>query len=118
MTAEPVEDWHPVCRLTELEVGRGATALVHGQAVALFRLAGDEVFALGNHDPFAHASGLARGIVGHRGEVPFVGSPAHGHAFDLRTGRCLDDEHASVAVFEVRVVEGVVLVGPRHAAHS
>lgn len=113
MTAEPLEDWHPVCRLAELEVGRGATALVHGQAVALFRVADDDVHALGNHDPFAHASVLARGIVGRRGDVPFVGSPVHGHAFDLRTGRCLDDPHASVPVFDVRVVEGVVLVGPR-----
>jgi nitrite reductase (NADH) small subunit len=116
MTAEPLEDWQPVCRLAELEVGRGATALAHGQAVAVFRLGEEDVFALGNHDPFAHASVLARGIVGHRGDVPFVGSPVHGHAFDLRTGRCLDDSHASVPVFEVRVVEGVVLVGPRRTS--
>ena len=36
---------------------------------------------------------LARGIVGTRGDVPFVASPMHKHAFDLRTGRCLDDAH-------------------------
>lgn len=102
-----------MCRLVELEVDRGATALVHGQAVALFRIPGDRVHALGNHDPFAKASVLARGIVGARDGVPFVGSPAHKHAFDLRTGRCLDDEHVSVPVYDVRVIEGVVLIGPR-----
>ena len=34
---------------------------------------------------------LARGIVGTRGDVPFVASPMHKQAFDLRTGECLDD---------------------------
>jgi nitrite reductase (NADH) small subunit len=37
----------------------------------------------------------------------------HKHAFDLRTGRCLDDEEVGVPVYEARVVEGVVLVGRR-----
>jgi nitrite reductase (NADH) small subunit len=113
VTAAAPDEWHPVCRLVELEVDRGATALVHGQAVAVFRTPGDEVHALGNHDPFARASVLARGIVGVRGGVAFVGSPVHKHAFDLRTGRCLDDDHVSVPVYDVRVVDGVVLVGPR-----
>jgi nitrite reductase (NADH) small subunit len=114
----PRDDWQPVCRLVELEVDRGATALVHGQAIAVFRTADDQVYALGNHDPFAHASVLAKGIVGRRGDVPFVASPAHRHAFDLRTGHCLDDEHVAVPVYEVRVVEGVVLVGRRRAGLS
>jgi nitrite reductase (NADH) small subunit len=105
--------WQPVCRVAELEVERGATALVHGQAVAIFRTSDDTVYALGNHDPFAKASVLARGIVGTRDGSPFVASPAHKHAFDLRSGRCLDDRHVSVPAYDVRVVEGVVLVGPR-----
>lgn len=90
-------------------------ALVHGQAVALFRTADGEVYALGNHDPFAKASMIARGIVGTRGGVPFVASPTHRHAFDLRNGVCLDDSHVSVPAYEVRVEEGVVLVGHRKA---
>jgi nitrite reductase (NADH) small subunit len=110
------EEWRQVCRLEELEPERGATALVHGQAVALFRTHDDEVHALGNHDPFSRASVLARGIVGTRGEVPFVASPMHKHAFDLRTGRCLDDEARSVPVYDVVVEDGVVLVGRRKRA--
>ncbi|KQW48594.1 nitrite reductase small subunit [Nocardioides sp. Root1257] len=107
------EEWQPVCRIVELTVERGATALVHGQAIAIFRTQDDEVYALGNHDPFAKASVLAKGIVGTREGVPFVASPAHKHAFDLRSGRCLDDQHVSVPAYDVRVVEGVVLVGHR-----
>ena len=109
----PTEEWLPVCRVAELEVERGASALVHGQAMAIFRTADDTVFALGNHDPFDRTSLLSKGIVGSRDGVPFVGSPRHRHAFDLRTGHCLEDEHVSVPAYEVRVVEGVVLVGRR-----
>ncbi|WP_121257919.1 nitrite reductase small subunit NirD [Nocardioides ferulae] len=107
------EEWQPVCRADDLEPERGAVALVHGQAIALFRLGEEEVYALGNHDPFARASVMARGIVGRRGDVPFVASPAHKHAFDLRTGRCLEDAHVSVPAYDVRVVDGVVQVGHR-----
>ena len=56
-----------MCRLDDLEVERGVTALVHGQALAIFRAQDDEVYALGNHDPFAKPSMIARGIVGVRG---------------------------------------------------
>jgi nitrite reductase (NADH) small subunit len=111
-----LEDWHPVCRVAELEVERGVAALVHGQAVAIFRFDADTVYALANHDPFARQSLLARGIVGSREGVPFVASPVHKHAFDLRSGQCLDDPHVSVAAYEVKVVEGVVLVGHRKTA--
>ena len=99
--------------MDDLEVEGGVTALVHGQAVAIFRTHDDQVFALGNWDPFTHASVLARGIVGTRGDVPFVASPMHKHAFDLRSGRCLDDDRTGVPSYAVKVVDGVVHVGPR-----
>ena len=105
--------WSPVCRSADLEVGRGATALVSGHAVALFRMGEDELYALGGTDPLARSGMLARGIVGRRDGVPFVGSPTHRRAFDLRTGRCLDDPTVHVATYRVKVVDGVVHVGPR-----
>ncbi|MBJ7357658.1 nitrite reductase small subunit NirD [Nocardioides sp.] len=113
---EALEEWHPVCRVAELEVERGVAALVHGQAVAIFRFDEDTVYALANHDPFSRQSLLARGIVGSRDGVPFVASPLHKHAFDLRTGQCLEDPHVSVAAYDVKVVEGVVLIGHRKTA--
>jgi nitrite reductase (NADH) small subunit len=109
------EAWSPVCKCTDLELERGATALVNGHAVALFRMGDDEVYALGNHDPFARTGMLARGIVGRRDDVPFVGSATHKQAFDLRTGHCLDDPSVHVPTYQVRIVDGVVLVGPRAA---
>lgn len=107
------ETWTPVCRLDELVVERGAAALVHGQGVAVFRAHDDSVYVLGNHDPYSRAGVLARGIVGSRGDVPFVASPMHKQVFDLRTGRCLDDESVGVPTYDVRVVDGVVEVGGR-----
>ncbi len=92
------------------------TALVRGHAVAVFRTQDDAVYALANQDPLRRASVLARGIVGSRGDVPFVGSPVHKRAFDLRTGVCLDEPSVAVSCYAVRLVDGFVEVGPRSHA--
>lgn len=106
-----------VCRLDDIEVEGGVACLVAGEAVAVLRTHDGNVFAIGNHDPFSNASVLARGIVGSRstdeGAVPFVASPMHKQAFDLRTGQCLDDAAVRVPTYDVRVIDGSVLVGPQ-----
>lgn len=119
MSADP-HTWTRVCRLVDIDVEGGVTALVRGRAVAVFRTFEDEVCALDNYDPFAHASVLARGIVGTRtvaGEtVPYVASPIYKQGFALRTGQCLDDDEVRVRTYAVRLEEdphgSVVLVGP------
>jgi nitrite reductase (NADH) small subunit len=101
-----------VCRLADLQPERGVAALLPGGAqVAVFRTYDGAVHALSNVDPFSGAAVLSRGIVGDRGGVPVVASPIYKQAFDLRTGRCLDDDSVSVPVFAVSVVDGMVLVG-------
>jgi nitrite reductase (NADH) small subunit len=106
-----------VCRLDRIPLEGGVAALVDGEAVAVIRTYDDTVYALSNYDPLGRASVLARGIVGTRTvgeeEVPFVASPLHKQAYDLRTGACLDDASVAVATYGVRVVDGVVQVGPR-----
>ncbi len=114
MTTRTNDDaWTPICELEKLPVDRGVTALVRGHAVAVFLIADGSVYAIGNHDPFSRATVLGRGIVGTRGGIPFVASTAALQAFDLRTGECLDDASVSVPSYSVRVVDGVVHVGPR-----
>jgi len=103
----------PVCRVEDIEVESGVCALVGGRAIAIFRTHDGNVCTIGNYDPFSKASVLARGIVGTRGWVPFVASPMHKQAFDLRTGQCLDDAAVRVPTYDVQVTHGAVLVGPR-----
>ena len=47
----------------------------------------------------------------HPGDVAIVVSPLHKQAFDLRTGRCLDDPDVALDTYTVDVVDGVVHVG-------
>ena len=104
----------PVCRLDAIDVEGGVAALVDGEAVAVFRTYDGGVFALSNRDPFSGASVLARGIIGSRGGAPFVASPIHKQAFDLRTGECLDDPGVRVPTYDVHVTaDGTVVVGDR-----
>jgi len=114
MTAQKEDDvWTPICEVDELPVEHGVTALVRGQAIAIFLTAEGEVYAIGNHDPFSRVGKLGHGIVGVRGDVPFVFSSHGRRGFDLRTGQCLDDASVTVPTYAVRIVDGVVNVGPR-----
>jgi len=101
-----------VCAIEELTPGRGSCAVVDGEEVAVFRVE-DEVFAVGNHDPFSGAGVMSRGIVGSKGDVVKVASPMYKQTFDLRTGQCLDDDEVFLPVYPVSVVDGRVKVGVR-----
>lgn len=103
--------WTEICPVDAIPLEAGVAALVDGEAVAIFRTYSGEVFAISNVDPFSGASVLSRGIVGSRGDVPVVSSPMYKQAFDLTTGRCLDDDSVSVTAYDVSVVDGQVLVG-------
>ncbi|HKN96386.1 MAG TPA: nitrite reductase small subunit NirD [Pseudonocardiaceae bacterium] len=101
-----------VCAYDALQAERGVAALLaDGRQVAVFRTHDGSVYALDNRDPASGAGVLSRGIVGDRAGSPVVVSPIHKHAFDLRTGRCVDDERMSVSVFTVRVSGGVIVIG-------
>lgn len=113
--SSPPAAWTDVCAFGELLPDRGAAALVDGEQVALFRLADGAVDAVGNYDPAGGAYVLSRGIVGSRGDRPVVFSPLYKQAYDLRTGRCLDDPSVAVPVYDVRVRAGRVKVGARRA---
>ncbi|MEV6162646.1 nitrite reductase (NAD(P)H) small subunit family protein [Streptomyces sp. NPDC052052] len=104
--------WTPVCRFQDLVPGRGVAVLVgpDDEQVAVFRERGGAVHAVANRDPFSGAHVISRGLTGSRGSVPVVISPMLKQAFDLRTGHCLDEDHApdgstaDLRVWPVRVV--------------
>ena len=110
MTMTVSTRWASVCRLDDLQPERGAAAIFGDLQVAVFRLYGDTVHAIGNRDPLSGACVLSRGIVGTRGDRTVVVSPMHKQAFDVDTGACLDVPGVSVPVFPARVRDGLVEV--------
>ncbi len=103
--------WQRVCPVDTLVPDRGAAALVGQHQIALFRLSDSgDVHAVDHLDPFSRANVMARGLVGSRDGVATVASPMHKQAFDLRTGRCLDDPNVALQVWAARVSDGWVEV--------
>ena len=101
---QTVTQWITVCPLDRILPNTGVCALINGQQVAIFRVGDSEqLYAIGNYDPFSKAYVLSRGIVGDRNGVAKVASPIYKQNFDLATGQCLDDQTVAVPTFPVRI---------------
>jgi nitrite reductase (NADH) small subunit len=108
---ESPEPWVDVCALDDVTPDTGVAALVAGQQLAIVRVGdGDEIYAVGNYDPFSRAFVIARGIVGDRDGVPKIASPIFKQSFNLRTGQCLDDPDTRIPSYPVRVRNGRIAV--------
>ena len=99
--------WLDVCAFDDIIPGTGVCALVGSEQIAIVRI-DEEVFAVGNFDPFSRAFVMSHGIVGGKNGTPKIASPIDKQTFDLRTGRCLDDAAFSLPVYRVRVRRGRV----------
>ena len=105
-------NWVTVCALEAIAPNTGVTALVGTEQVAIFRIGQtDEVYAVGNYDPFSKAFVMSRGIVGDRQGVLKVASPIYKQNFDLKTGVCLDDEAIALPVYSTRVIDNQIQIG-------
>jgi len=100
---------HFACELEDIFDGGGVCALIDGRQVALLRV-GEEVFALENLDPFSGANVISRGLTGDLAGQLVVASPVYKQHFNLRTGRCLEDESVSLATWPCGVLDGRVWV--------
>jgi NAD(P)H-dependent nitrite reductase small subunit len=98
-----------VCELEDILDGGGVCALVEGEQLALLRV-GEEVFALENRDPFSNANVMARGMVGDLAGQLVVASPVYKQHFNLRSGRCLEDEAVGLRTWPCGVLDGRVWV--------
>jgi nitrite reductase (NADH) small subunit/3-phenylpropionate/trans-cinnamate dioxygenase ferredoxin subunit len=89
-----------VAKTSDIRKGRGKAFTVKGKRIAVFNVNGENFYALDN--TCAHALGpLGRGHV--RNEL--VTCPAHGYAYDVKTGECQTDARLRVRSYEV-IVEG------------
>ena len=112
MTAAPPRTrWVTVCRATQLTPDRGVAARVGEELVAVFVLADGSAFAIDQRDPFTDAQVMSRGLIGDADGAPTVASPLYKQRFDLRTGRCFEDDAVSVRTWPVRIHDGLVEVG-------
>ncbi|AIF48957.1 nitrite reductase small subunit NirD [Dyella japonica] len=102
MTGNDNAGWTSVCGIDDIVPDTGVCALVDGEQVAVFRMAGGELHAIDNIDPCSGAAVLARGLVGNLGGHLVVASPIHKQHFDLRTGECLETPTLSVHAWQVR----------------
>jgi NAD(P)H-dependent nitrite reductase small subunit len=100
---------HFVCTLEEIFDGSGVAALIDGEQVALLRV-GEEVFALENRDPFSGANVMSRGLTGDLAGQLVVASPVYKQHFNLRSGRCLEDESVSLRSWPCGVLDGRVWI--------
>jgi len=105
--------WNSLCQLSDLVEGGGVCAFYNGKQVAVFYVSGEEerVFAIDNYDPAGEAFVLSRGIVGDLQNTLVVASPLYKHHFDLRAGRCLEDETLTVGTYPVRICGDIVEIG-------
>lgn len=103
-----------ICTLNDLVENSGVCALIGGEQVALFYVPSEEqaVFGLGNWDPIGKANVLSRGIVGDlKGEL-VVASPLYKQHFSLTSGKCLEDEEASVPTYKLKLDGDKVVYAP------
>lgn len=107
-----MKHWIPVCAIDRLVPDRGVAAMVDGRQVAIFLLGTGDLFAVDNLDPFSGAAVMSRGLVGDIDGAPTVASPVYKQRFDLRSGRCVDDEAVALEPWSVRKGGGVVEVSP------
>ena len=101
-----------ICGFDDILDGGGVCALVDGEQVAVFRV-GEETFALENQDPFSQANVMSRGLVGDLQGQIVVASPVYKQHFNLRTGRCLEDESVSLRRWNCGVLDGRVWIEPQ-----
>lgn len=100
--------WQRICALDDILPDTGVCAWVGGRAIAVFRLADEQLFALDNHDPASGANVLSRGIVGDLRGEPVVASPIFKHHYALASGRCMEDPAVTLPTYAVQARDGDV----------
>lgn len=101
--AETGAEWIAICALDDIPVLGARVVRAQGGDIAIFRTAGDEVFAL--HDRCPHKGGpLSQGIV-HGREVT---CPLHGWKIGLASGEAVAPDVGCAKSFKVKLVDGMV----------
>lgn len=98
-----------VCSVDALVANSGVAALINGQQIALFYLAG-QVYATSNYDPICHAFVMSRGMVGDLKGQLMVASPLHKEHYNLQTGQCFEHPDIYLTVYPSHIEDHAVWV--------
>ena len=102
---QETENWLEVVALEEIPRLGSRVIKTDTMNIALFRTAGDEVFAMKDECP--HKQGpLSQGIV----HGTSVTCPLHNWKIDLASGEALGPDEGCTNVFPVKVEDGIVYV--------
>ena len=103
--------WIKVCALDDIVPNSGVCAKINEQQVAVFREAeSDQIYAIGNYDPFSDANVLSRGLMAQLDDQITVASPMYKQHFNLQTGQCLEDETVSIPVYKTQVIDNMIVL--------
>lgn len=104
-------DWVVVGRVEDFPPDAGATIKYGKSQIAVFNFSSrGEWYASQNMCPHRKAFVLSRGIIGDATGVPKVACPLHKKTFSLENGESLQNEDYRIRTFEVKVVDGEVLL--------
>ncbi len=105
-----MSNWQNICQVDDIHTNMGRCALINGEQVAIFRIAGkaEQFYAINNFCPFSKANVISRGIVGSISDKIVVASPIYKQHFDLTSGECLEDEKVSLKTYQIRIEGNVV----------
>ncbi|MBT3922500.1 MAG: Rieske 2Fe-2S domain-containing protein [Nitrospina sp.] len=96
-----------VATVEEIPPGERKRVEVNNELITLFNLDG-ELFAIYDKCPHKKTAPLVRGTINGVG----IKCPNHGYRFDLKTGKCDRGEEWDTRVYQVKIDNGKILVGP------
>ena len=94
-------------RSWEVPPGERKRGEVNGELITLFNIEG-ELFAIYDRCPHKKTTPLVRGTLNGLG----VKCPNHGFRFDLKTGECDRGSEWNTRIYQVKIDNGKILLGP------
>ena len=105
------ENWVEVARVDDFPADGGACVKVGDEQVAVFNFASrGEWYACQNMCPHRKDMVLSRGLLGDQDGEPKVACPFHKKAFSLSSGKDLSDDEYCLRMYDVKVVNEMVMV--------
>ncbi len=106
-----MENWIKIASTEDCPIGRGITALIDEEQIAVFHIDKDEWYAVQNLCPHENQMVISRGLCGDQNGEPKVACPLHKNSFSLKTGCHLGEGHDwKLKTFELKIEDNLVFI--------